>query len=229
MKRLQLITIGLLFTFNISIGQAHFLERFDFEVGVNRSIVMNRVEMFPNSDNANISSDRANKESPSYTNNFSLSIGFQMHKHHHIRIRHARNTVGSHFSGTVRGNGWCGNGAMNQTYLNAFNQIKNSTLGAMYEFQIDINPGNFAIGIGVEKQWNDFVNTYQILPGILYDNLAFHSSMGYLFPLYDSIQLHSKFFVTQSFQNSDQLNTTEMGGYVPIQIGCELGVRLRLN
>ena len=227
MKRQLLVVIFTILYIGSAFGQANFFKRFDFEIGINRSIVINQNEMFSSSEDVN--QTNRGEEYNSYTNNYSLSLGFKFNKNHTIRLRHSKNKVGSHITGTFSNGSFCGFGMSRINLINAFNRIDNSTLGAMYEFQYAIHRGRFLFGLGLEKQWSDFTETIVFAPGIVDSNLAFHSSLGYLIRIFETIHFHPKFFTTYTLGNDHFAEDYRTRSYVPLQIGLELGLRLELN
>lgn len=232
MKAAKVILILTLSIFFCTHGFSQFYKRFDFEIGANRSKISNTSEMFPSSiygeDKNNLSPV---SEAPVYTNNYSMSLGFHITQRHHLRIRRSHNTIGSIISGTFFPYGQlCGVGLSPFTLRNAHNVIKSKTMGIVYELDTPINGGNFLVGIGFEKQWNSYEDTFVFANGIITENYAVHSYMGMQVPLYSLIHLHSKVFVTRTFSNNIQTgHIHHESKYIPIQIGMELGLRLNFD
>ena len=74
-----------------------------FEVGVNRSKVYNTktISSFEANRKGRAYIININKEHYPITTNYNMSIGYCISKKHHIRIRHANNTLGSRLIGNI--------------------------------------------------------------------------------------------------------------------------------
>ena len=212
-----------------SYGQ--FFNKLSFEIGANRSIFINTSQLFPNQLNEPDGPNDINykSESPTYTTNYSTSLGFQISKGHYIRLRHSSNSMGSHLDGRYKSS----NG-FNDTYFilkDHQNIINNISFGGMYELHIPFKKGSVLFGCGFEKHWNNFIDTIVPFSGLQHENYAFHSSIGYLTQIYKIVHLHSKLFMTKSYKIGQV--TTLFGGYigeyVPLQIGLEIGLRVQFE
>ena len=230
LSKLSLISIFLLIS--LSNGYSQFYKRFNIEIGVNRSKIINTKQLFTDQTNNAIGSSQANlrSESSSYTNNYSMSLGYLITKGHNVRIRYSYNTLGSHITGKFSSNIFCGVGAFIYDLRNAHNRIENVSLGGMYEFQVPIAGGGLSLGIGIEKQWNDFEDAIIVFQGMLLDNYALHSSIGYIAPLFDFVHLHPKLFITKSINKyQESYHYGYSGDYLPLQIGIEIGLRIHFK
>lgn len=224
-----IITCLLLLIFT-SQCRGQFIKNLDVEFGLNRSLIKNTKSLF--TENRDGSSRRELKiESPLYTNNYSVSIGYKIFKSHLLRFRYAKNNFGNTLTGTFDcWTGGCGLGEQVYVLENGANIIESSSMGLMYEYQRKMNFGNILIGIGFEKHKHSYDDTRIIVPGMSLNNFALHSSLGYLIPVNKFLNLHSKVFLTRLLQNDDDiyLSTTE-NAYLPIQLGIEIGIRLYLK
>lgn len=233
MKATKVTLIIALFILFQTSGFSQFYKRFDFEIGVNRSKVFNVSEMFPtlSEDEVGFRYSPESSEAPVYTNNFSMSLGFKIANRHVIRIRRSHNTVGGIITGTFYPyGGFCGMGISPQTLRNAPNVIKSKSMGVKYELHTPVHGGSLLIGLGFEKQWNSFEDTFVYSQGILFDNYAIHSSVGFQVPLFSLIHLHAKAFMTRSLANNTNEGFAPLNSeYIPLQIGIELGLRFKFD
>ena len=227
----------ILLTTSCSSIYGQFYKNFFLEFGVNRTKVFNTSSYFPEFNNEFGAYRGARRdETPTYSNNFSLSAGISPHENHVFRVRYSKNTLGSRLTGTFTHWGWCGVGGANiRTLENALNEIKNESLGIMYEFNLPLSFGKATLGVGVEKQWNDYSDTFITIANSPRKNHALHSSLGFLIPMLKWLEIHPKIIMTRSFYNYDlnsegsSYNSNTSPEYIPMQIGAEIGVRFRIQ
>jgi len=239
MKRLLKLAITLLLFLSSHTTYAQWYKSIDLEVGVNRSRVQNTRQIFEPLELRSGFDDRV--EQASYTNNVSVSSGIQITKRHNLRIRYAKNNFGSSLTGLFHnGIAICGVGINVNDYMfdlnRDINPIQSKSLGITHELQLPLSYGQLTITTGLEKHWNNYENTFIFFNNMDQINYALHLSTGYLIPIADHLQLHAKVFATRLFANSPEAilswrqdpNRRHIG-YIPLQMGLELGLRLSLQ
>lgn len=204
-----------------------------FEVGFNKSKVFNTKKISSFEAEGEFGSYIVNikKEFYPITANYNMSIGYSISKKHHIRLRYAKNTLGSMLIGSfniIEGPDFPSSPPI--TLDRRYSMILSKSIGIIYEYQVPYYEGKFVLGAGFERNKNRFRQEIFIIPGIQSRSYSFHSHFGYLAEINQSIQLHGKIFSTYYFANNRQIYNSPINSkYVPLQIGFEIALRVNLD
>ena len=211
--------------------EAQTSNKFSFEIGVNRSRNINTSAFIPSGFAPTGTPRIITSEKSSHTTNLSMSIGYQYAKNHSIQLRYSKNTLGSRLTGNYYPyRGWCMTGVPVLALEDEFNAVKNNTLGIIYEYQLLLKGHKFVMGLGIERQWNNYAETRIRRYTMPDSNFAMHTSIGYLYSVFDFLEIHPKVFVTNSFTHlAKGISDSATREYVPIQMGLEIGARLKFG
>jgi len=229
MLKLRFNFILLLFLFSIAITDGQIYKRLSIEVGMNRSRNMNTEAIISSKSisDGGVSIVTIESESASYTNNYDFLLGYKISNRHQVRIRFSKNKLGSVLCGsTFSGDS---QGSFN-SLRNTLNIIDSKSIGALYEYHIPLPNGFMPIGLGFERQKNNFDNSFVFVPtGIFKVNYAIHTAIGYVYPIFQYTYLSAKAFATKSFNNNRKFSDQNNGMYVPLQIGLSVGLKFSLE
>lgn len=168
------------------------------------------------------------------SDNKNISIGYAISKKHHIRIRHAQNTLGSRLEGSLQITFPANSFRPALTNIlpldRNFTERPSTSLGIIYEYHIPFHDGNIVFGAGVEKQRNFVIWETLVLPGLRSRSYSLHSHFGYLSEPITFIQIHAKVFSTYYYSKKLQVYDRLINSaYIPIQIGIEVGFRINFR
>jgi len=226
MKGLRFYFIAIVIIASTSHTNAQIYKRFSIELGVNRSINYNMEEII-SSKGSNGNPIIITNESRSYKNNFSTALGFQLFQNHFLKLRYSKNTIGTNLTGRFTTPSYILN--------DSHNLITNNSWGIMYAYQFSLFEGHFGLGLGVERQFNNFDDAWITTDGVYKNNYALYSAVSFDYPLFKYIFVYSKAFMIKAFRNNyipperkfgvPSSGQTDLGSYVPLQIGIELGLK----
>ena len=210
--------------------KAQPFNKFNLEVGINlsRNINTKGIVGFASS---GLRTPRVEpSEKDSHTINMSLSAGYRYAENHFIRIRFAKNTIGSRLTGDYYSyDGGCVFG-LGYTLMNELNTVRKTSLGLMYEYQLVLKNNRFLAGLGLERQWNNYQDSKVRVFYMPDSNFALHTSLGYLYSLFDFLEIHPKLFMTTTFTDLVKRDFDHIEReYIPLQIGFEVGARFNFG
>ena len=200
--------------------------KFSLEIGVNLSRNINTKGILAYANSGFRAPTVEPSEKDSHTINMSLSAGYRFTENHSIRLRFAKNTIGSRLTGNYYSyHGGCMYG-LGYTLMNELNIVRTTSLGLIYEYQLVLKGNRILVGLGIERQWNNYKDTKVRVYYMPDSNFTMHTTIGYLYSLSDFLEIHPKLFMTASFTDlvKRDFNHIERD-YIPLQIGFEVGAR----
>ncbi len=204
---------------------AQFIKKFDIEVSHGWMKNYNKGEIVSGSNGGATEPDFANisTEGNLWTRMLSISLGYSIAKKHSVRIAYKQGVVGSRLDGTIESFSF-----FDRILTNEPNIIKYKSYGLHYTFLLPIDSDYFLIEVGASRQKNRFEDTQVFSHGLFVSNYNILCTLGFGHSITDNFDLVSKITLINSFSNNEEYSTRWASTFVPIQIGFELGCRLRL-
>lgn len=221
----NLLSLSTLFIFVLP-AQGQFLEKFTFEAGYNRSKIFNTAKIitFEVEDRRLL----VQREHEPTTFNMSTSLGFSFSKKHHLRLRRSKTILGSILSGNIEVFDSFGN-SFDRPITHNDTKIVSTSLGIIYEYHSSFHEGNIVFGIGFEKQKNKKFSDIILFPGLRHMSYSIHTHIGYMTPIFETLQVHAKVLSSYYFPNNHQYYQTLISSaYAPLQLGIEVGLRIQV-
>ncbi len=165
-------------------------------------------------------------ESPTWTSKKSISFGYTF-TNHQLRLIYQTGHVGSRLTGTSVSIDDVGS-SFTFDLRNTKNITHYKSYGLRYGYKLPIDSDYFLFELGVSRQNNSFEDTLIPVFGILRTNYNLDFSTGFIHAIIDHIDIVSRVTLINSFKNKMSEEGQTSSRFVPIQIGFEIGLRLRV-
>jgi len=210
-----------------NICQAQFYKKFDFEITVNNSLVVNKGEFLSETVSYGLSGNTQTIDSqkPGFYTNFNASIGFNINANHAIRLRYGTNNFGAKISGEVTY--WSDIGS--QAPINVVNfkhTLPTRYWSIGYEYKHLLKENCILFGIQLNRQNSKFYDVIFSFSGLENTNYALGGYVGYQKSIYKFLSFIGKLTVHNSYGSKVERTPVIESKFIPIQYGLELGIKV---
>tara|TARA_R110000737_G_scaffold347825_2_gene380286 strand:+ start:767 stop:1444 length:678 start_codon:yes stop_codon:yes gene_type:complete len=221
-----LIYIFLVFSIS-KLSLAQETKHFIFEINVNRTYSFNKNDIteYTNGGSFGGTSYIITNESNLISHNYNFTLGYAVNNNHSIKASIGRNDMGTRITGIQTNFNDLGSSSFQWERIPILIRTKHYTIA--YGYTHIFNTDRVTIELGLLWQKHSLEDVIFFAPGLSRSSWAHSVKIGYHIYINDQMHLSPKLFLINTL-NPKQPYSPEESQYLPVQMGLELGLIIRV-